>query len=313
MSLSEYVRILGRGPGRSRSLTQEEAGEAMQLMLEGAAPEAVGALLMLLRMKGETPEEIAGFTKAAQAVLPELAMPVALDWPCYAAGRTRGAPWFVLAARLVADAGFTVLLHGANAAPLQAGLQAAGVPQVKDPAKLTFALEHQRIAYMHLDGAAPELAHLLNLRPVLGLRSCMNTVCRMLDPGRAGVSVQGVFHPSYRALQTEASVLLARRALTVIKGGGGEFERHPGKRIETLGLRGGQLWQGEAAALSVDTRRLNEVSCSVEDLWSGARQDPFAEAIVIGTAALALETLGVARPMGVAEQLWDARGQKRAA
>ena len=65
MTLAEHVRTLGRGPGRSRSLTQDEAADAMRLMLQGdAAPEAVGALLMLLRMKGETAEEIAGFARA---------------------------------------------------------------------------------------------------------------------------------------------------------------------------------------------------------------------------------------------------------
>ncbi len=60
MSLADHVRTLGRGPGRARSLTREEARDAMVCMLsDEVAPEAVGALLMLLRMKGETAEEIA--------------------------------------------------------------------------------------------------------------------------------------------------------------------------------------------------------------------------------------------------------------
>jgi len=73
MSLAAHVATLGRGPGRSRSLTEDEAADAMRLMLEGAAPEAVGALLMLLRMKGETAEEIAGLARAAQAAVPNIA------------------------------------------------------------------------------------------------------------------------------------------------------------------------------------------------------------------------------------------------
>ena len=129
MSLATHVRTLGRGPGRSRSLTREEAAEAMALMLSGAAePEAVGALLMLLRMKGETAEEIAGFTEAAQGALPDLGA-VDLDWPSYAAGRTRGLPWFLLSARLVAEAGHRVLLHGWNGpdGAVRDGLARAGV------------------------------------------------------------------------------------------------------------------------------------------------------------------------------------------
>lgn len=69
MSLSEHVRTLARGSGRARSLTFDEAGETMALMLDGAAPEAVGALLMLLRRKGETAQEIAGFAAAAHPTL----------------------------------------------------------------------------------------------------------------------------------------------------------------------------------------------------------------------------------------------------
>ncbi|MBU1574576.1 MAG: glycosyl transferase family 3, partial [Alphaproteobacteria bacterium] len=65
MSIAEFVRILGRGPGRSRSLTFDEAQEALLRVLRGeAAPESVGAMLMLMRMKGEVPGEIAGFTAA---------------------------------------------------------------------------------------------------------------------------------------------------------------------------------------------------------------------------------------------------------
>ena len=71
MTLAPYVAILGRGQGRARSLTMDEARAAMQIILSGdGAPEAVGAILMLLRMKGEVAAEIAGFTAAARASLP---------------------------------------------------------------------------------------------------------------------------------------------------------------------------------------------------------------------------------------------------
>src|SRR6056297_967966 len=115
-ALAPYVRILGRGPGRARALTETEAEEALGLILTGqAGPEAVGALLMLMRYRGESAAEIAGFTRALRATLPEWqgARP-AIDWPFYAAGRSRGLPWFLLAARLVARAGLPVLLHGWN-------------------------------------------------------------------------------------------------------------------------------------------------------------------------------------------------------
>ncbi len=313
MSLATHVATLGRGPGRSRSLTRAEAAEAMAEMLSGeAAPEAVGAMLMLLRMKGETADEIAGLAGAAQAACPALPG-AALDWPSYAAGRTRGLPWFLLSARLVARAGYPVALHGWNGtdAAVRAHLGAAGIPLARTIAEAQAALERGRIVYLPLEALHPALFALLSLRSVLGLRSCINTVCRMLNPARAPASVQGVFHPSYRLLQADAAALLGWQALTVIKGGGGEFERHPGKAAAAFGLRAGAGYENTYPPARQDAVRLSEgpqAGTALAGLWDGTTPDAFAEEVVIGTAALALDTLGAARPHETARRLWAARG-----
>lgn len=308
MSLAEHVRTLGRGPGRSRALTQDEARDAMSLMLSGrAAPEAIGALLMLLRMKGETAEEIAGLAAAAQAAMPALPQ-VDLDWPSYAAGRTRGQPWFLLSAKLVAQAGHRVLLHGWNGADpkVRAGLAQAGIAVVRSGGQAAEALDRDRIAYLPLEEVHPALFDLLQLRDVLGLRSCINTVCRMLNPAQARASVQGVFHPSYRLLQADAAARLGWHSLSVIKGGGGEFERHPAKEIAAFGLRDGLPWQSSLPPRIDETRRLGgDDSLTLDDLWSGRRSPAFETEIITGTAELALETLGV--PGDRACALWSAR------
>lgn len=310
MTLAAHVRTLGRGPGRSRSLTRDEACDAMRSMLsEGAEPAAIGALLMLLRMKGETAEEIAGFAQAAQEWGPDLPQ-VDLDWPSYAAGRTRGHPWFLLSAKLLAEAGHTVLLHGFNGpdAAVRNGLADAGIGIADTPATLSRLLEQDRIAYLPLEHWHPRLFDLLRLRDVLGLRSCINTVCRMLNPARARASVQGVFHPSYRLLQADAAAQLGWESLSVIKGGGGEFERHPAKEIAGFGLRNGAPWEETVPALCDETRRLaDDDAQSPGDGSFPAPQDYFQTAIITGTAALALDTLGVADSARVAETLWAQR------
>ena len=287
MTLADHVRTLGRGPGRSRSLTQDEAADAMRHMLSGtAAPEAVGALLMLLRMKGETADEIAGFAKAAQDAIAPIPG-VALDWPSYAAGRTRGAPWFLRAARRLALPGRGVLIHGWNGADgtVRDGLAQAGIAVANTPEQAAGLIATDGIAYLRLETAHPALFGLLALREALGLRSCINTVCRMLNPGRAAASVQGVFHPSYRLLQADAAALLRWENLSVIKGGGGEFERHPGKPLAAFGLRGGAPWQADLPPLCDDSRRLDD---------PGMPQH-LSDLIVSGTEALARDTLSPAR------------------
>lgn len=305
MTLAPFVRILARGKGRARTLTFDEARQAMALILAGEAePEAVGALLMVLRLRGETDAEIAGFTCALRATTPQLPTPD-LDWPCYAAGRTRGAPLFLLAAKLVAQAGYSVTLHGWNA---HQG-PAADVRKVLSALRL----EGDGLAYLPLEALSPRAFALLNLRDTFGLRSCVNTVLRMWNPAGATASVQGVFHPSYRGLQSRAAALLGDANLTVIKGGGGEFERNPSKDVAVFGLRNGQDVEEIVPPILPETRRLHAPNhpVNIAALWRGSLEDAFASATVIGTAALALRavdtTTSMPKATAYAAELWSQR------
>lgn len=303
MTLAPFVRIVAQGKGRARALTLAEAQEAMTVILEGrAAPEAVGALLMVLRLRGEEPQEIAGFTAALRASVADMLPAADLDWPSYAAGRSRGAPLYLLAARLVAQAGVRISMHGHNV-----------FQNVTMRAEDIRALVGPQVRYDPLVTLSPEAFRLLDLRAGLGLRSCINTVLRMWNPSRAGATVQGVFHPSYRSLQARAASMLGQHRLSIIKGGGGEFERHPSKDIICFGLRNGAHIQQPAPALLIETRRLHETGAAVDALalWQGRTQDAFAEATVTGTAALALwtadPTTTIAQAQIRAQDLWANR------
>ena len=62
-----YLRILGKGKTGTRSLTQDEARIAFEMILSGdTEPLQIGAFLMLLRVKEETAEELAGFVQACR-------------------------------------------------------------------------------------------------------------------------------------------------------------------------------------------------------------------------------------------------------
>jgi len=303
MTLAPFVQIVARGKGRARAMTMDEAQEAMALILTGdAAPEAVGALLMVMRLRGETADEIAGFTAALRAHVAGTLPKADLDWPSYAAGRSRGAPLFLLAARLVGQAGYAVSMHGWNS-------HQSATASVRE----AIDLAGPNVSYSPLETLSPEAFAVLNLRDTFGLRSCFNTVLRMWNPSGARATVQGVFHPLYRSLQAQATALLGQKDLSIIKGGGGEFERHPSKETIVFGLRDGALIQETAAHILQDTRKLHEAgeTINLSDLWHGRVRDPFAIATVTGTAALALWTLKSAPTFHEAHQmaqgLWAAR------
>ena len=303
MTLAPFVRIVAQGKGRARPLTLDEAREAMGIILSGtAAPEAVGALLMVLRLRGETAAEIAGFTAALRGHVADRLPPADLDWPSYAAGRSRGAPLYLLSARLVAQAGFRVSVHGWNAYQ-SATLSTDDIRSLLGP----------DVRYDPLDALCPAAFDLLSLRAVFGLRSCINTVLRMWNPSCAPATVQGVFHPSYRSLQACAAELLGQNTLSIIKGGGGEFECHPSKDVTVFGLRKGRHIEHLCPAEMSETRRLHDTDNPVDAhaLWAGDLRDDFAQATVTSTAALALWTLDaaptIAEAQALAQSLWAKR------
>ncbi|WP_424967659.1 glycosyl transferase family protein [Dinoroseobacter sp. S375] len=323
MSLAPYIATVARGPGRARPLTQTEAQEAMTHALDGTgAPEAVGALLMTLRLRGETADEITGFSAAFRAHLRRWSkLEADLDWPSYSAGRTRGLPWFLLSARLVAAAGYRIMIHGRNGsdAALRAHLGPLGLSMSLTPTEAATALEDVGIAYVPLEALSARATDLLALRDHLGLRSCVNTCLRVANPAAAPVTVQGVFHPPYRELQEAACERLGDNSAMIIKGGGGEFERYPGKPVVCHGFGPAGAWP-DAPAILDDTRRLTEVTddpAHLTGLWEGSWHHPFATATVLGTAALALWSLGATQTLPEAEAraatLWSARQTRHAA
>ncbi len=307
-----YVATLGRGPGRSRALDRAEAADAMALLLAGqAAPEQVGAFLMLLRYRGEDPEEVTGLVQGATAATRIAAMagtgPAAdLDWPSYGAGRTRGAPWFLLAALALAAAGTRVLMHGTNEftggitvpdALVRLGLHAAD--SIQDAAA---RLARDHFAYLPIATLNPTLAHLLGLRRLLGLRSPLNTVARLLDPAGAPAGVDGVFHPPYIETHLAVAERLARPRLLVLKGGGGEAERNP-RRPTTA-----HLWTAagrqELALPAMGCGSPAAVEPDIAAIWFGTVRDQETEARIVATIELAV--LAMDSSMNPA-RIWNGR------
>src|SRR6185312_111513 len=167
-----FVATLGRGPGRSRSLTRAEARRALAMVLAGRIEEIqLGAFLMLLRYRGEDVEEIAGLVDAARAHAglgaPAGAPPVDLDWPSYGAGRTRSLPWFLLAALALAASGRRVLMHGSNefssSVSVEAALAALGLAPSASRADVLADLAQRNFAYWPLAGLSPALERLLGM------------------------------------------------------------------------------------------------------------------------------------------------------
>ena len=309
-----FIRILGRGPGRSRSLTRAEARLALGMVLRGEATrEQVGAMLMLLRYRGEAADEIVGLVEAARdhAGLPwRFSQPVDLDWPSYADGRTRGLPWYLLAALLVARNGVRVMMHGPSAGPgrqpMIDALGALAIPPATTATAAEQSLGSIGFAFVPIEALSPEIAALLALRGVLGLRSPLNTVGRLLDPANATGSIDGVFHPAYIALHLAVAERLGRR-IAVLKGGGGEAEWTGVKPLALNSRTGEAVWP----ALEGVDKPTSVSPADMVAVWQGTRSDPGAETVVIATTAVALFAAGRADDpaacVAQARAMWESR------
>lgn len=320
---AEFIKILGKGKKGARPLTQDEAYRAMKMILaDQVLPIQLGAFLMLMRIKEETSEELAGFVLAARESMQfEPQVQVDLDWSSYA-GKRRHLPWFLLATFLLAENGVKVFMHGAGGHTqgrvyTEKVLQVLGVAPANSLAEAEQQLQASNFSYLSLAHICQPLYDMINLRPVMGLRSPVHTLVRLLNPFKASHSIQGIFHPSYRQVHQKAALLLGERNMAVLKGEGGETERNPDVECLVQSVRDGELldelWPALFARRHMKAEELNPEQLLA--VWRGEMEDEFAEATVIGTAAVALKLLGKAetqeQALALAQGYWAARNRQR--
>jgi anthranilate phosphoribosyltransferase len=305
-----------------RSLNQEEAYQAMQMITcYDVEPEQLGAFLMLMRIKEETAEEVAGFTRALRESLPTQNKKLTphIDWASYA-GKKRQLPWFLLAALTVVRRGYSVCMHGMSRSDdrvyVPEALDALGMEAANSLQQGMDELVQKGFCYLPISKLSPLTAQLIAMRDLLGVRVPLQTVARMLNPFDAPLSLIGVFHPHYAHIHTQAAEQNSNHKLLVCKGEGGEFERIPERPVQLNGCENGNMWGQEWQPLikpgtAVRERRLN--LNHYRSVWEGEAEDIYGEAAVIGTLAMVIRALGLETSEQTAHRLatlwWHERHQ----
>lgn len=322
-----YVRILGKGKRGSRSLNRAEACHAMSMILAGEAePVQVGAFLMLLRVKEETPDELAGFVDAVRSSAgapPDLRADI--DWSSYA-GKRRHAPWFLFSLLLLAQHGLRVFVHGAEGHTperlyLTEVMNSFGLSPAQNWEEVARQLDREHLSYLPLAVVAPKLAEMIDLRPILGLRSPVHSLSRLINPLNAPLVLQGIFHPPYAGLHQEAGLLLGYSRIAVIRGEGGEIERNPDNVLKVFRARqqkGDGILEEDTWPALFERRHVKPETLNAEQmlaLWQGHQEDTYGEAAILSTTALALYESGQAGSQEAAitqaRNLWEARERTR--
>lgn len=195
------------------TLTETQAGQAMDCMLRGeAAPEQIAGLLLGLRARGETLDELTGFAR----VMRQHAVPVEtgdlnpVDL-CGTGGDHAGTFNISTAASfVVAGAGVPVAKHGNRGVSSLSGssdvLSALGVELVGGPAAASRCLRETGICFLHAPQFHPALTHVGPVRQALGVRTAFNILGPLCNP--AGVRRQLVGAFSDAVARQMAQILL---------------------------------------------------------------------------------------------------------
>ena len=232
-----------------RDLEERLIMEVMRQIMQGRATAAqIGAFLMALRMKGETPEEITGAAK----VMREKVIQIPLDLEpgeftvdtCGTGGdRTGTFNVSTTVAFVVAGAGIKVAKHGNRSVSSRSGsadvLEVLGVDLSMPPERVARAIEEIGIGFLFAPGLHPAMKHAVGPRRELGIRTIFNVLGPLTNPAGSTIQLLGVYARELTPVLAQALGQLGARRAWVVHGEGGMDE------LSLLGESQVSEWDGE--------------------------------------------------------------------
>ena len=224
MSISHYIKEIGRGRDGARALDRAKATDLMGQILDGQVSDLeLGAFCIAMRIKGETDQEMAGFLDATHARLQRISTysPVVV-LPSY--NGARKLPVLTpLLAHLLAREGLAVVLHGtATESSRITSQEVLGVMGLSAMAELR-AVDAGEVAFVPTEVLCPGLKRLLDVRRVVGLRNPAHSLVKLMNPTTAAnaLLVSSYTHPEYAISMAATFELTGARAL-LLRGTEGE-------------------------------------------------------------------------------------------
>jgi len=242
MSIGHYIKEIGRGARGAKPLTREQAADLFGQVLDGQVTDLeIGGFCLAMRIKGETPDELAGFLDATHARLarfPAGPRPLVV-LPSY--NGARKLPVLTpLLALLLAREGLPVLVHGS--ATESTRVLASSVLAALDIAPLSAvsAIAPGTAAFAPTELLNPALKRLLDVRRVVGLRNPGHSVVKLMQPcDGPAVVVASYTHPAYADSMAQTFALTGMTAL-LSRGLEGEVVSDPRRTAQIDGFVRGE-------------------------------------------------------------------------
>ncbi len=211
LATARFIKEIGRGVKGARSLSRDDAHLLYAAMLDGRVSDLeMGGIMLAMRIKGESVEEIAGFLDAAEASFEPLAAPsgdyAPIVIPSY--NGSRQMPNLTpLLALLLAREGVPVLIHGVTSDPGRVTtaeiLKELGYPLSFDAQQVSAQFARRAPVLMPIESLAPRMFRLLAMRRILGVRNSTHTLVKIMQPFSApALRLTSYTHPEYLAMLT---------------------------------------------------------------------------------------------------------------
>jgi anthranilate phosphoribosyltransferase len=296
------LRKLGEGG----TLGYEESYALALSMLRGELSDVeIAAVLTAMRVRGETPEEVAGFARAAR----DTCVKVEVDLPAIDTAGTGGDGQRTInlstAAALVASAaGAYVLKHGNRSVTSPTGsadfLEALGYNINLKPAEAVEALKRSRFAFLFAPAYHPTFSRVAPVRKKLPYRTIFNIVGPLANPGQVRRQIIGVAERRLMPVVAEAAARLGLEHVLVVHGEPGIDEASIEGATAVAEMKGGRVEEYELAPEDLGvprgrTPRADTREESVAKTLRGLRgEDRDAKYAIAVNAALALYVAGLA-------------------
>ena len=224
MGISPYLKVIGRGRDGARALTREQAADLLGQVLDGFCTDLeIGAFCIAMRVKGETPQEMAGFLDAVAARMkhvPTSDRPVVV-LPSY--NGARKLPVLTpLLGMMLARKGLPVLIHGTPSEDARVTSQETLAVIGITPQRPDSVIESGRLHYVDTRDLLPGLKQLLDVRRTIGLRNSGHSLVKLMNPVAGTALVVGSYtHPEYFESMAATFELMGSNAM-LLRGTEGE-------------------------------------------------------------------------------------------
>src|SRR6266513_536776 len=294
-----------------QSLSEDQTAEVFGVVMSGeATPAQIGGLLMGLRTKGETADELAGAARALRNAMVRVDATHAhlVDTCGTGGGNVSTFNISTVAAFVASGAGAVVPKHGNRSYTSRCGsadvLEALGIRIVLDAASASRVLREAGVVFLFAPSFHPAMKHVGPVRRELGTPTLMNLVGPLANPASVKRQVIGVAEPERAPIVAEALVRLGAEHALVVHGRVGMDEISPHGVTDVWEVKNGAVrsWEIDPERYRLGIKDVGELHGGepaanaerLERILGNGSADPSGLAAVLLNAGAAIYVAGIA-------------------